>query len=139
MKWMKEFSQIKKDEPFMSVVYSGDLEKIKEMVEKGANVNARNNAGCTVLMLAGNIGRLDIMEYLNQKGAQIEAKTTYNNLALSVPIRYGYIDVIQFYISHSVDLNALGPSNQTALHLAVQAHRDALTPDFTPEKKTQNA
>lgn len=136
-KWRKERSQILKDEPFMTVVYSGDLEKIKEMVEKGANVNARNSAGCTALMLAGNIGRPDIMEYLNQKGAQIETKTSDNYLAVSVPIRHAYMDVIQFYIKHGVALNALGLFNETALHLAVQAHRDGLAPDFTPEKKRQ--
>ncbi|VEB35394.1 Ankyrin repeats (3 copies) [Legionella sainthelensi] len=51
---------------FFNTVHTGNLDKIKEMVEQGSNVNATNSAGCTALMLAGNIGRLDIVEYLNQ-------------------------------------------------------------------------
>ena len=134
MKW-SEINKIREDEPFFKTVHSGDFEKIKEMVEKGANVNAINTASCTVLMLAGNIGRLDIMEYLYQKGASIETKTIDNDLAVRVPIRKGYIDIIQFYINHGVNLNAISGTNETALHLVVHAHRDGVAPDFTPEKK----
>ena len=56
MKLENELKKISEDKPFLETVRSGDLEKIKEMVEKGANINAINIAGCTVLMLAGNIG-----------------------------------------------------------------------------------
>ncbi|VEB35392.1 Ankyrin repeat protein [Legionella sainthelensi] len=45
--------------------------------------------------------------------------------------------MVQFYISHGVDINTIDASKETALHLAVHMHHDALTPDFSPENKRE--
>ena len=45
------------------------------LVEQGAEVNAKDNAGETTLMKAAVSGRLSVVRYLLDKGASVDAGT----------------------------------------------------------------
>jgi len=55
-------------------INSNDLERVKYLVEKGANIESKDNFGCTPLHRASWGGNLDIVKYLVEKGANIESK-----------------------------------------------------------------
>ena len=50
-----------------------DLGVVKYLVEQGAEVNAKDNAGETTLMKAAVSGRLSVVRYLLDKGATVDA------------------------------------------------------------------
>ena len=52
----------------------GDIELVKSLISKGANVNAKNSIELTPLHLAAAFGHIEVVEYLISKGADINAK-----------------------------------------------------------------
>lgn len=53
--------------------YITDIETVKLLLEKGADVNARNKWGKTALMYAADEGHTDIVKLLVEKGADVDA------------------------------------------------------------------
>ena len=58
------------DDALMDAVYEGNLAKVKELVENGADVNLTNKKGYTALMYASENGHTDIVEFLKSVGAK---------------------------------------------------------------------
>ena len=56
---------------------SGDIELVKFLISKGADVNAKGIGDISPLHLAAISGHIEIVEYLISKGADINAKTHY--------------------------------------------------------------
>jgi len=55
--------------PLMAAAYSGDFEAVTWLVEHGANVDARTEAGCTALNGAAVSGNAGIVKLLLERGA----------------------------------------------------------------------
>ena len=56
-----------KDDPrdaLWAAVRNGDLKAIEATLDKGANVNAKNEIGVTALWIAASNGKLDVIELL---------------------------------------------------------------------------
>jgi|TARA_R110000744_G_scaffold76958_2_gene152200 ankyrin repeat protein len=49
--------------------WEGNLQIVKEFIENGADVNAKDILGRTALYLASYCGNLEIVKYLESKGA----------------------------------------------------------------------
>src|SRR5687767_2937204 len=64
------------DPPILHAARNGDTEIVRLLIESGADVNARNARGHTVLYCAGGHGHLDTLELLLDKGADRDAKFT---------------------------------------------------------------
>ncbi|MGH8132435.1 MAG: quinoprotein dehydrogenase-associated putative ABC transporter substrate-binding protein, partial [Steroidobacteraceae bacterium] len=54
------------------------------LIQKGADVNARNGGGVTALMIAVADGRADLVELLMRAGANVKAQTDRGDTALSI-------------------------------------------------------
>lgn len=52
------------------------------MIEKGANINAKNNLNENVLFKSVYCGNLDMLKFLIEKGADINAKNIDGNTIL---------------------------------------------------------
>ncbi|MBU4305228.1 MAG: ankyrin repeat domain-containing protein [Candidatus Omnitrophica bacterium] len=63
-----------KNKDIVLAVTTGDREKIKSLIDEGANVNARDKSGTTLLMKAVNNNWPDIVEMLLRKGADAAVK-----------------------------------------------------------------
>lgn len=62
--------------------YGNNLDQVKYLVEKGADMNAKNIDGQTSLMKASRFGHLNIVKYLVEKGADVNAKDTAGQTVL---------------------------------------------------------
>jgi len=58
------------DKKLLNACEIGDLEKVKQLLENGADVNAENKYGLTALMYASYNGHKEVVELLKSYGAK---------------------------------------------------------------------
>ncbi|HNI94438.1 MAG TPA: ankyrin repeat domain-containing protein, partial [Leptospiraceae bacterium] len=60
--------------PLHNAAESDDLDTVKYLIEKGADIRIKDKDGNTPLHKAAESGELNIVKYLIQKGADVNAK-----------------------------------------------------------------
>lgn len=93
-------------EDLFSSVNKSDLREVREVIENGANVNAKNEFGTPALMIACIKGNFDVVGYLVEKGADVNAKDKNGGTALIAASQYAPFNVIKFLIENNADVNA---------------------------------
>ena len=107
------------EEELIKACEDGDLKKVESLVEKGFDINAKNNYGWTALMWASTIGisTIDIVKYLVKEGADINAKNNYGWTALMFASMVGSFDIVKHLIYKGSDINIKNNDGDTALIL----------------------
>lgn len=80
----------------MLVSANGDLARVIELLNFGADVNARSNNNSTALMFASRNNYLDIVKLLVKNGADINAKNDKGSTAISIANAYGHQSVVDY-------------------------------------------
>ncbi|MBI3397863.1 MAG: ankyrin repeat domain-containing protein [Deltaproteobacteria bacterium] len=83
--------------PLMNAAGSGDINAVKELVNKGADVNEKYNA----LIAAALNGHTEIVKLFIDKGADVNAKSN----ALIAAARYGHTEIVKLLIDKGADVN----------------------------------
>lgn len=60
--------------PLMLASAIGNVERVRELIEEGANVNEIGPRSSTPLMFAAGAGHIEIVKILVENGADVEAK-----------------------------------------------------------------
>src|SRR5262249_48765414 len=82
-----------------AAVRAGDLAAVKTAVEKGADVNARNEYGVTALWIAASKEKLDVVEFLVGKGADVNARDDIWYLtSLTCAVGEGHAEIVKFLV-----------------------------------------
>ncbi|MHC4060715.1 MAG: ankyrin repeat domain-containing protein [Planctomycetota bacterium] len=104
--------------PLMLAAYAGQRDVAGLLIDKGAAVDARDNAGYTPLHWAGN---KEAAELLVAKGANVDAVENRGRTALHLAAFDGQKDIVRFLVAKGANVNARakGNNSQTPLHLAV--------------------
>ena len=66
--------QAEERDSLWAAVRNGDAKKAKELIDKGTNVNAKNEMGVTALWIAATKRKLDVIEVLLSAGADVNAR-----------------------------------------------------------------
>ena len=98
--------------------YLKSLEEIKELLKKGADVEASNKYGNRALMWAATFGKLDVVKCLVEHGADLEAKDGDGQTALIKAANWGKLDVVKYLVECGADLEACNKHGQTVLDIA---------------------
>ncbi len=95
----------------------GDLTSVRNLVEKGANINARNAVGMTALMNAARMGdrNKEVALFLIEKGADVNAYDKNGQTPLMYAVRAGSVNIVRALIEKGANLNIATKSGQTAL------------------------
>ena len=96
----------------------GHLEVVKLLLEKGADVNAKNNDGYTALMAASLEGHPEVMKLLLEEGADVNAKEGRGISVLMSASTRGRAEVVKLLLKKGADVNAKNDDNLTALSIA---------------------
>ncbi|MDQ7055680.1 MAG: ankyrin repeat domain-containing protein [Persephonella sp.] len=87
-------------------IQEGDEQKVKELIEKGADVNARDKNNYTPLLRAVSRGNLKIVKILVEYGADINAKEKFFGYTpIHIAAMKGYTDVLIFLLKKGADPN----------------------------------
>lgn len=100
-------------------VFSSNLGTVTLLIERGANVNARNSEGFTPLN--GNISA-DITNELIKHGADVNTKTDFGMTPLHWSAAYAKVEQANYLLDNGADVNAPNESQQTPLMMAVDPY-----------------
>ena len=96
-------------------------ERFIELLERGVDVNARNDKGETALQLAAEKGKLNLIPALLEKGANVNSYPMYNK---KTPLLYlyekGWIhpQLTERFIAYGANVHVRDDYQQTLLHYA---------------------
>ncbi|UNQ73406.1 ankyrin repeat domain-containing protein [Infirmifilum sp. NZ] len=96
----------------------GDLEKIRMLLERGADINARDNIGWTPLHFAAIAGKLDVARLLIEKGADVNARGVFGDTPLHYAAMNGHLDVVKLLVDSGADVDARDEYGRTPWDLA---------------------
>ena len=104
------------DQSLIESAKLGDLLKIKELLEKGVNVEARDNTGNTALIWAAWAGHADVTQVLIAAGADLEARDNAKDTALIAAFQGGRADIVRTLFSAGAKLRFLDYGERTHLN-----------------------
>jgi len=108
------------DKELFDAVKEGDIAKVKNLLIRGANVNAKDKDGRTPLHHAATIGHVEIARFLLERGANVNAKDKDGRTPLHHAATIGHVEIARFLLERGANVNAKGKNGNTPLHYAVR-------------------
>ncbi len=106
--------------PLMKAVTHQHLEAAGLLIERGADVNAKESAlGLTSLMMASTEGGEDLVNLLLDRGALINAVADNGATALMICCVGGSENIVRLLVTRGANVNVKGKHGGTALKLAL--------------------
>ncbi len=101
----------------------GDVERVRQLLSKAADVNAKDNNGRTPLYTAVASDRMEMVQLLIAQGADVNAKNNRGLTPLHRAIGRRRSDIAQLLIAQGADINADDNRGRTPLYTAVDSNR----------------
>ncbi|HHJ10969.1 MAG TPA: ankyrin repeat domain-containing protein [Bacteroidetes bacterium] len=90
-------------ETFLDAAMNGDLNKVKQIVRNGMDVNTAGVQGRTALMLAAYNGHTDIVKYLLEKRATVNVLDDMGQSALIYAASGPFPETVKVLLDHKAD------------------------------------
>uniref|UniRef100_A0A2N9IE88 Uncharacterized protein n=1 Tax=Fagus sylvatica TaxID=28930 RepID=A0A2N9IE88_FAGSY len=78
--------------------FKGKVDAVRALVEKGIDIDGKDEDGYTALHCAAESGQAEVMELLVKKGADVEARTNKGVTALQIAESLHYIGITRILI-----------------------------------------
>jgi len=104
--------------PLLTAIAAGNLERVKSLLAKGADVNAASSDRTTPLMLASETNAT-IVDALLAAGAQVESTDASGRTALNRASAAGLEDTMRLLLDHQANVNSRATDLSTPLMAAV--------------------
>jgi hypothetical protein len=102
----------------MSAALGGKIEAVKLLLERGAEVNAKDSSGSTALVGAACSGQTNVVGLLLDNGADINANAMWDGTPLMEAAHDDKIEVVKLLLARGADISATDGEGQTALDVA---------------------
>lgn len=113
----KPMKDSKRNQDLIDVASKGKIQKVKALLAKGADANAKDNDGWTALMMASWKGHSEVVNVLLAKGADVNANNN-GMTALILASENGHSEVVNTLLAKDADVNAKDRNGWTALKWA---------------------
>lgn len=100
---------------FMAVI-DDEADKVSLLLSRGADVNAQDKYGMSVMFEACYYGHSEIVAQLLKHGADLNLQRFSDMTYLSLAAERGNIDVVEVLLEAGADVNDVVDSGSTALH-----------------------
>jgi len=105
----------------LEAVIVGDVEKVKDLLTNGAEVDVRDKNGMTPLLLAARKGNSEIVRLLLAHGANVNAQDHYLAWTpLILASALGHKKVVKLLLEYGADIDIKDQNGMTALKYAVK-------------------
>ena len=115
------------DNLIRKAVRDGNIEAVKQYLDAGTDVNAKEENGVTPLHQAAFYGQKEVVELLIAKGADVNAKEGDGWTPLHFAAEGGHNETAELLIAAGVDVNAKAESGETPLDWAIMNKQTELT------------
>jgi ankyrin repeat protein len=114
----KLFGTDARKEEFLKAVNWRDIEKINDCIDKGADINVRDELGDTSLIGASIENCIDIVELLLKRGANPDLKGRAGFTALIAACVVGHYNIVKKLLEGGANINITEERGLTALDFA---------------------
>ncbi|KAI8627679.1 ankyrin repeat-containing domain protein [Xylariaceae sp. FL1651] len=105
----------------------GQLNFLHQLVDYGASLDIKNNAGWSTLHAAAKKGHVETVDWLLQKGLDINAQTSKGNTCLHLVARDDWYEVAKLLIRKGADLEIRNQHRLLPYQIADILHCEAFT------------
>jgi ankyrin repeat protein len=103
-------------EPALALAAESESVEIMEfLIDKGADMNVKDECGCTALLRAVQWGRPHVAKFLIKKGADLNVRDKKGETALTAAHERGHLEIVKHLIGKGADTNMKGDYGITAL------------------------
>lgn len=126
------------DAEWEDAIKSGDMQCVRDLIDRGVNVDARDRHGQTALMIAAHAGHCELVELLIAHRANLNTTAKYGLNALMLALIAGHAKVARLLADAGTDLSlrgtgVLGFADKTAYELAVERNMHELSVELKPK------
>ena len=108
------------DDDMIKAAEIGNIDEIRSLLEKNANIEAVDEVGRTPLLLAASHHDLTLAQFLLDNGAKIDQRSKCGWHCLHYASSKGYINVLQFFLDKGCDIDSKDEEGWTPLLVAMQ-------------------
>ena len=101
--------------PLMEAAKTGDVEAVRDLVNRGADLEAKSEKGKTALHYAAANGHVAVVNTLLENGAVVDARDRDWRTPLMLAAIYGCNHTVQSLISSGADVSAKMLAGNTAM------------------------
>jgi ankyrin repeat protein len=109
--------EISASDELSSAIKQGDILRVRELLEHGADADMRYSRGWTPLMLAADTGHTTIIELLLSRGADVNATNEFGCSALAYAALEGRVGAIRVLLRAGASV-AVSPHGVSLLQFA---------------------
>ena len=80
---------------WQAALAAGDVERLRSMLDEGADIDALDRYGQTGLMQAAVRGRAEVAELLIERGAALDHTAKYKLSALMLAVVNGHVEIVR--------------------------------------------
>ncbi|XP_032241225.2 protein phosphatase 1 regulatory subunit 12A isoform X4 [Nematostella vectensis] len=114
---------------FLSAVSSGDVDEVKKLLAKGADINYQNVDGLTALHQACIDENFDLVKVLVDKGASMDVRDNEGWTSLHAAASCGSVEIAKYLIENGADVAAVNNEGELPLDLAEEEDMEDLLTD----------
>jgi ankyrin repeat protein len=103
------------NEALVLAANKGDIEKVRNLLANGADVNASGVGGKSALMYAARNPSAAVAVLLIENGANVNARDNIGETPLIAASYYGATEVAKLLVEHGADINTRSNAEMTAL------------------------
>jgi ankyrin repeat protein len=111
-------SQEKLNQELLKAAFHGDIQKVNDLLHKGAEVNTKDNDGATALMLVSIEGHTQTAALLIQNNAEVNTRDNNFRTPLMRASTNGKTQTAELLIQNKADVNARTKNGITPLKCA---------------------
>jgi ankyrin repeat protein len=102
-------------EVLKDAAFRGDINAVKDLLSKGADVNEKDFLGETALMTAASKGHTGVAKLLIEKGANVNEKGKFGDTALMFAALNGHTEIAKLLVEKGANVNEKTGNGHTAL------------------------
>jgi hypothetical protein len=88
------------DRSITGLAQKGDIARMHSLIDRGADINAKNDLGDTALVLASSKSHIEVVWLLLEKGPEVNAENKKGDTALKLAFRKGHAEIVKILKSH---------------------------------------